>query len=166
MMNRKMKLGVSLLLGLAAAAMPPAYAADSRPAGAKAVKGHDPAQTNKALVLKAYQELFGDHDLTALDRYWAKEYIQHNPYMTDGTEAVKQYLEKLGITKAPKSRVEFLRVAAEGDLVFVQTRQPRMGESPEMVIVDIFRVEKGKIAEHWDVMQPVPADKANKRSMY
>jgi predicted SnoaL-like aldol condensation-catalyzing enzyme len=78
----------------------------------------------------------------------------------------KKFVEKLGLQNVPKFKVEFLRVAAEGDLVFVQTRQPKMGESPEMVIVDIFRVEKGKIAEHWDAMQPVPADKTNKRSMY
>ena len=41
-----------------------------------------------------------------------------------------------------------------------------MGDHPEMVIVDIFRVANGKIAEHWDVMQAVPADAVNKRSMY
>lgn len=145
------KTALSLLLALAAA-MPAAHAAD--------------APGNKALVMKAYQELFGDHDLTALDRYWTKEYIQHNPYMTDGTGAVRQYLEKIGILKGPKFKVEFIRVAAEGDLVFTQTRQPKQGNSPEMVFVDIFRVENGKIAEHWDVMQPVPADAINKRPMY
>jgi len=144
------KIALSVLLALAAA-MPAAHAAD--------------APGNKALVMKAYQELFGDHDLTALDRYWAKDYIQHNPYMTDGTEAVKQFVEKIGLLQGPKFKVEFLRVAAEGDLVFVQTRQPKMGDKPEMVIVDIFRVANGKIAEHWDVMQAVPADKVNPRPM-
>jgi predicted SnoaL-like aldol condensation-catalyzing enzyme len=145
------KIALSVLLALAAA-MPAAHAAD--------------APGNKALVMKAYQELFGDHDLTALDRYWAKDYIQHNPYMTDGTDAVRQYLEKIGILKGPKFKVEFIRVAADGDLIFTQTRQPKQGNSPEMVIVDIFRAENGKIAEHWDVMQPVPADALNKRPMY
>ena len=90
----------------------------------------------------------------------------HNPSMGDGIEQVKVFLEKLGLQNAPKFKVEFLRVAADGDLVFIQTRQPKMGNNPEMVIVDIFRVAKGKIAEHWDVMQPVPADAGNKRPMY
>jgi predicted SnoaL-like aldol condensation-catalyzing enzyme len=143
-----------VVLALVAAALPSAHASDAKPAA------------NKALVLKAYQELFGDHDVSALDRYWAKDYVQHNPYMVDGTEAVKQYIGKLGLLNTPKFKVEFLRVAAEGDLVFLQTRQPKMGSNPETVIVDIFRVEKGKIAEHWDVMQPVPADAVNKRPMY
>lgn len=162
-MTKIRSLAMTLLLALGAATLPAAQAAEAKPAAAKA--GHS-AAANKALVLKAYQALFGDHDLGAVDRYWAKDYIQHNPYMADGTEAVKQFVEKIGLLKGPKFKVEFLRVAAEGDLVFVQTRQPKMGDNPEMVIVDIFRVANGKIAEHWDVMQPVPADAVNKRPMY
>ena len=163
----KMTLSLSLAVALAVATtLPVAHAADAKAATTASAKVHGQAAANKALVLKAYQALFGDHDLTALDRYWAKDYIQHNPSMGDGTEAVKQFVEKIGLLKGPKSKVEFLRVAAEGDLVFVQTRTPKMGDAPEMVYVDIFRVEKGKIAEHWDVIQAVPADAVNKRPMY
>ena len=162
-MTKTRSIALTLLMALGAATLPTVQAADAKPAAAKA--GHS-AATNKALVLKAYQALFGDHDLGAVDRYWAKDYIQHNPYMADGTEAVKQYVEKIGLLNGPKFKVEFLRVAAEGDLVFVQTRQPKMGDNPEKVIVDIFRVANGKIAEHWDVMQAVPADAVNKRPMY
>lgn len=123
-------------------------------------------QVNKALVVKAYQELFGDHDLTALDRYWAETYIQHNPTMKDGRDAVKQMLESIGITHWPKQTVDFKRVIAEGDLVMTEVVQPKMGDMPETVIVDIFRVQNGRIAEHWDVMQAVPANPANPRPMY
>jgi len=123
-------------------------------------------EKNKQLVLTAYQGLFGDHDLTVIDKYWAKDYIQHNPYMADGRDSVRAYVVKLGIEHWPKARVRFLRVAAEGDLVFMQTVQPRTEHSPEMVIVDIFRVAEGKIAEHWDTMQAVPADATNPRPMY
>jgi predicted SnoaL-like aldol condensation-catalyzing enzyme len=158
-------MSISLAVALTTAITPSAQA---QTAATKPTVAHsaEQARQNKALVLKAYQELFGDHDLGALDRYWAATYIQHNPYITDGTDSVKQYVQKLGLLNAPKSKVEFLRVAAEGDLVFLQTRQPAMRGNPEMVIVDIFRVEKGKIAEHWDVMQAVPADAVNKRPMY
>lgn len=104
--------------------------------------------------------------MTVIDKYWAKDYIQHNPYMTDGRDSVRAYLVKLGIEHWPKARVRFLRVAAENDLVFVQTAQPRTEQSPEMVIVDIFRVAQGKLAEHWDTMQAVPADATNPRPMY
>jgi predicted SnoaL-like aldol condensation-catalyzing enzyme len=158
--------GAGLAIALAVAALPAAQAAGTQAAQPPSAATRDVSRANKALVVKAYQELFGDHDLTALDRYWAKDYIQHNPTMGDGTEQVKQFLEKLGLQHAHKFKVEFLRVAAEGDLVFIHTRQPKMGNNPEMVIVDIFRVAKGRIVEHWDVMQPVPADAANKRPMY
>lgn len=123
-------------------------------------------ETNKALVLKAYQELFGDHDLSALDRYWAADYIQHNPTMTDGRDSVRQMLEGMGITGWPKQQVDFKRVIAEGDLVMLQVALPKGEATPETVVIDIFRVEDGKIAEHWDVIQAVPADATNKRSMY
>jgi predicted SnoaL-like aldol condensation-catalyzing enzyme len=162
-MTKIPSLALSLLLALGAATLPTAQAADAKPAPASS---HATAAANKALVLKAYQALFGDHDLAAVDRYWAKDYVQHNPYMVDGTEAVKQFVEKIGLFNAPKFKVEFLRVASEGDLVFLETRQPKMGNNPEMVIVDIFRVANGKIAEHWDVMQAVPTDAVNPRPMY
>ena len=57
-------------------------------------------------------------------------------------------------------------MAAQSDLVFMQTVQPRTEQSPEMVIVDIFRVAEGKIAEDWDTMQAVPGDATNPRPMY
>lgn len=130
------------------------------------VQQYDLTEQNKQLVTTAYQALFGDHDLTALDRYWADTYIQHNPYMGDGREAVKQALTQWGILDAPKQKIPFLRVIAEGDLVMTQIAQPGQNNGPDTVIVDIFRVADGKIAEHWDVMQPVPKDATNARSMY
>lgn len=162
-MTKPISLALPLLLTLGAATLPAAEATAAKPALARPERS---AASNKALVLKAYQELFGDHDLSAVDRYWAKDYIQHNPYMADGTEAVKRYVEKIGLLQGPKFRVEFLRVAAEGDLVFLETHQPKMGDNPAMVIVDIFRVANGKLAEHWDVMQAVPVNAPNKRPMY
>ena len=104
--------------------------------------------------------------MKVLDRYWATPYIQHNPTMTDGIDSVKQMLEKLGISHWPKQKVDFKRVIAEGDLVMLQVVQPKSDNSPETVIIDMFRVKNGKIAEHWDVIQAVPVDAVNKRTMY
>ncbi|WP_245235519.1 nuclear transport factor 2 family protein [Mesorhizobium erdmanii] len=158
------KIAVALLASVLAASS--AAADGSKPDKKAILQQHELTQANKALVLKAYQELFGDHDLTALDRYWAANYIQRNPTMTDGRDSVRQLLEKMGITHWPKQKVEFKRVIAEGDLVMTEVVQPKTDATPETAIVDMFRVENGKIAEHWDVIQAVPTDAVNKRSMY
>lgn len=153
-------------LKFAAAALAATLTIASVPGFAATAGDASQADRNKQLVLTACQGLFGDHDLSVIDKYWAQDYIQHNPYMSDGRESVKDYVRKLGIENWPKTHVRFLRVAADGDLVFLQTVQPKTQQSPEMVIVDIFRVAGNKIAEHWDTMQAVPADATNPRPMY
>src|SRR4051794_38193100 len=81
-------------------------------------------------------------------------------------DSVKEFVQKMGMQNWPKFKVNFLRVAADGDLVFLQTVQPKTDKTQETVIVDIFRVENDKIVEHWDTMQAVPSDASNKRAMY
>jgi predicted SnoaL-like aldol condensation-catalyzing enzyme len=163
-MSKMKTIAVALLPAMLAASS--AAADGPKPDKEAVLQQYELTQANKALVLKAYQELFGDHDLTALDRYWATNYIQHNPTMTDGRDSVRQLLEKLGITHWPKQKIEFRRVVAEGALVMIEVVQPKTEATPETAIVDMFRIENGRIAEHWDVIQAVPTDTVNKRPMY
>lgn len=142
----------------------PAHAADITTEQAAIIAQHEKQEKNKALVTMAYQALFGDKDLSSLDKYFKEDYLQHNPMVPTGREALRQALLSFGFDKAPKSKVDFVRVAAEGDLVWIHTHGLWAGA--ESVIVDIFRVEDGKIAEHWDVIQPIPAKSANKNGMY
>jgi predicted SnoaL-like aldol condensation-catalyzing enzyme len=129
------------------------------------LRRHDLTQTNKTPILEVFRVLFGDHDLTALDRYLAADYIQRNPTMTDGRESVRQLPENTGLAHWPKQKVDFKRVIAEGDLVMIEVVQPKTDAMPETAIVDMFRVENGKIAGHWDVIQAVPLDAVNKQLM-
>ncbi len=117
---------------------------------------------NMTLVTTAYQSLFGDHDLTALEKYYAENYIQHNPTAPTGREGLRKFLTDIGFDKAPKSKLTYLRTAADGDLVWLYL-VGNIGQG-DMAIIDIFRVENGKIAEHWDVMQLVPATTASGNS--
>jgi predicted SnoaL-like aldol condensation-catalyzing enzyme len=108
--------------------------------------------------------LFGDHDLAALDAYWVDAYIQHNPGVADGKAGLRAALEGFGILKSPANVLDVRRVLADGNMVAVQTRQNFGGG--DVSVIDLFRVENGKIVEHWDVIQPVPEKAANANTMF
>ena len=119
---------------------------------------------NKKTVTEFYQKLFGDKDLSVIDTYIVEDYIQHNPYAADGRQALKDFAQKL-LNNAPKTKVDFQHVAADGDLVFLHVRAKNFN-GKDMAIVEIFRLKNGKIVEHWDVMQDVPASAANAHPMF
>jgi len=118
---------------------------------------------NKKMVAEFYQEFFGDKDISALDRYVAPNYIQHNPALPDGREALKQGAT-IWFKGAPKTKVDIQHLSADGDLVYIHLKT-KMGDKTNSVI-DIFRIADGKIAEHWDVIQEVPAKSANAHPMF
>ena len=122
-------------------------------------------EANKKLVLDFYQQFFGDKDIRAADKYLLPSYIQHNPHAATGREALKRFFAPFFANPAiPKTKIDVKRVAADGDLVWLHLRSKAMGA--ENAVVDIFRIQNGKIAEHWDVVQPVPAKAANKNTMF
>ncbi|PRZ08321.1 putative SnoaL-like aldol condensation-catalyzing enzyme [Isoptericola sp. CG 20/1183] len=109
--------------------------------------GHDQAARNTEIVLRAMRELFVDKDLTALDRYWAEPYVQHSPQMPNGLDTLRAAVPGLqGFSW------ESQRTAAQGDLVFTHSIVTGWAPGP-VVIVDVFRLEEGRIVEHWDVVQ-------------
>ena len=120
-------------------------------------------EANKKLVAEVYQQLFGDKGISAIDKYMTEGYIQHNPALPDGKEALKQGASQW-FKGAPKEKVDIQHLNAEGDFVYIHTKS-KMG--PKTVsIIDIFRIENGKIAEHWDVIQEVPEKSANPHPMF
>ena len=120
-------------------------------------------EANKKLVAEMYQQLFGDKDISAIDKYMTDGYIQHNPTLPDGKEALKQGASQW-FKGAPKEKVDIQHLNAEEDFVYIHTKS-KMG--PKTVsIIDIFRIENGKIAEHWDVIQEVPEKSANPHPMF
>lgn len=122
------------------------------------------AAQNKKLVLDFYQQMFGDKDISAVDKYIAPEYIQHNPAVADGAEAFREAAKKWFEGK-PKTKIDVQHIAAEGDLVFLHIKNTRPDGGFKSTI-DIFRLKNGKIVEHWDVHQDVPEHAANSHPMF
>jgi predicted SnoaL-like aldol condensation-catalyzing enzyme len=121
-------------------------------------------ESNKAMVLAFYQQLFGDKDVSAIDTYLSTGYIQHNPSVADGNESLKAAVTKWFVG-AKKEKIEVNHLAADGDLVFIHKRE----KSPEgklTAIMDIFRVKNNKIVEHWDVIQEAPKNSINPHPMF
>jgi predicted SnoaL-like aldol condensation-catalyzing enzyme len=108
----------------------------------------DRPHRNRALVLDAMTSLFQRHDASAVDRLYVDDYIQHNPNIPQGRDALRRVVETL----SPSVHYEPGLIIAEGDLVAIHGRIRGWAEVPQIVI-DIFRIEGGKLAEHWDVLQ-------------
>ena len=119
--------------------------------------------TNKKLVADFYQQLFGDKDIEAIDKYIGSTYIQHNPMLPDGRDTLKNTI-KIWFKGAQKEKINIQHLSADGDLVYIHTKASFGGKTSS--VIDIFRLENGKIVEHWDIIQEVPAKSANPHPMF
>jgi predicted SnoaL-like aldol condensation-catalyzing enzyme len=120
---------------------------------------------NKRLVLDFYHKLIGEKDFEAARPYMGSEYRQHAPYAADGHEGVAEWVRKFK-ESFPEHHYEVKKVIAEGDYVVLHLHGKSglhpYGES----VVDIFRIENGKVVEHWDVIQPIPESADNANTMF
>jgi predicted SnoaL-like aldol condensation-catalyzing enzyme len=125
------------------------------------------SEENKKVVIAFYEKALNDRDpATAFRLYGGKYYRQHNPLIEDGEQGVRKFAA--WIHDNPRNpRAVIKRVFAEGDYVILHVQWTGLmdGERGEAV-VDIFRLEGGKVVEHWDVIQPIPETAANQNSMF
>jgi predicted SnoaL-like aldol condensation-catalyzing enzyme len=145
-------------LALAAAAL----ALTALPAGAADAQQQE---ANKKAVVEFYEKGLNQKDFEAASKYFGPRYTQHNPNAADGPDGFKAFLKFLK-EKFPNSRSEIKRVFADGDYVIVHVHAVREPGTRGNAIIDIFKLEKGKIVEHWDVVQPIPEKAANSNSMF
>lgn len=136
-------------------------------AGPATATDMDPLETNKKLVTDFYQKVLFNGNADAIDDYIGDIYIQHNPYVADGKDALKKLIKTFPKKKAGDAPTgKIVRVIAEGDLVVLHVHNFAWPQPNGGAIVDIFRVKDGKIVEHWDVMQAIPAKAAHKNTMF
>jgi predicted SnoaL-like aldol condensation-catalyzing enzyme len=120
---------------------------------------------NKKLVLAFYEQIIGRKDLDGALKYMGATYKQHAPYAADGHDGLRKWLA--GFKAAfPNHRYEVKRVIAEGDYVMLHLHGMGGPNPHGESVVDIFRVENGKVVEHWDIIQAIPESADNANSMF
>lgn len=100
----------------------------------------------------------------AFDFLVAEQYTQHNPNIPDGPEAAITALTPK-FDGSPDARFDVQRILVDGDLAMVHVRASHPGR-PDAAVADIYRFDGGRIVEHWDVLQPVPADPVHDHPMF
>jgi predicted SnoaL-like aldol condensation-catalyzing enzyme len=122
-------------------------------------------EENKKTVRALYEAVLNKKDFDEASKYLGSKYIQHNPNAADGPDGLKGFIGFLK-DKFPNNRSEIKRIFADGDYVIVHVHAVREPGTRGNAIIDIFRLENGKVVEHWDAVQPIPEKAANDNGMF
>lgn len=123
------------------------------------------AKANCRLVAGFYEAFFNRRQFEVAEKVVAESYIQHNPDTPNGRKALVGYFTSF-MQEHPKAHSKIVRVSASGDLVWLHVHDVSSPEDRGSAVLDIFRVHRGQIVEHWDVIQPVPEKQAHGNTMF
>jgi predicted SnoaL-like aldol condensation-catalyzing enzyme len=122
-------------------------------------------QANLDHVLAMYRDVLMALDSSRVDDYIRPDYIQHSMLAEPGVQALKDWLDARA-ADSPDAVQTIHRSFADGDHVIVHVHVVRWPDDPGFAVVDIFRMQDGMIAEHWDVLQEVPVEPINPNGMF
>lgn len=156
MLKQIILIAILVLAGISVSA--PTYSAESQ----EAIEEH-----NKQIAIEFYNAALNEKNWEKAKSFIGNRYIQHNLYAINGPEGLKAHIEFLK-RDYPKNHGEIKHVLADGDLVALHIHCQRSPEMRGYAVVDIFRVENGKVVEHWDVVQEIPDPKnaKNQNTMF
>jgi len=122
--------------------------------------------TPKEVVTQFMTKFYLEKKVREAFETWVEPgYIQHNPLAKTGRDAAIAFLEPF-FQSHPDASYSLKRIIADGNLVAVHSHAKFTAEDRGLAVVDILRVDHCKIAEHWDVAQPVPEKSANSNGMF
>jgi predicted SnoaL-like aldol condensation-catalyzing enzyme len=122
-------------------------------------------EANRQTVLSFYDKGLNQKDADAALAHVGDRYVQHNSNAADGPDGFRKFIGFLR-EKFPNSKSEIKRSFVDGDYVILHVHAVREPGTKGSAIVDIFKLENGKIVEHWDVVQPIPENPANNNTMF
>ncbi|OAF03515.1 polyketide cyclase [Bradyrhizobium centrolobii] len=134
-------------------------------ASGSATAGDAQEEANRNTVLAFYEKGLNQKDADAALAYVGDRYVQHNPNAADGPDGFRKFIGFLR-EKFPNSHSEIKRTFVDGDYVILHVNAVRVPGTKGNAIVDIFKLENGKIVEHWDVVQAIPDNPANNNTMF
>ena len=143
----------TVVAALILAAAPPADAGLSKNAKAQKAMAFLDMVFNQKKVKEGFDTYVGD------------KYIQHNPIAADGKEAAVEVLGKF-MQMVPTWSYTFKHAYVDGDIAIIHSLVKAKPEDRGNAVIDIFRFEKGKVVEHWDVIQAIPEKSANDNTMF
>jgi predicted ester cyclase len=119
-------------------------------------------EANKALIRGCYEEMWNKHQPSTADRFVATNFIEHNPHLPQSLAGRKEFVTTV-LAAFSDYHGEIQELLAEGDMVVTRMRwtgtqdgpydgRPATGNKLVFSTADFFRIENGKIAEHWDVV--------------
>ena len=107
---------------------------------------------NKQIVIDFYQKVIGERDLHYAEKIVTENYIQHNPYVRTGKSGFLEAIAFLKKMPRPKKQEKpFMRIIADNAYVVVHLGVELGGQKKN--VLDVFRIEDGLLAEHWDAIQ-------------
>lgn len=117
------------------------------------------------MILDLYQYVLKPLDSSRVDDFMAPDYIQHSPMAKTGAAGLKAFLDWAKAT-TPDAEHHIQRILVDGHYVVAQVHVIIHPGDRGNIVVDIFRIENGRVAEHWDAVQPIPLESKNENGVF
>ena len=122
-------------------------------------------ERNRKVIADFARIFYAEKDVKrAFETYVVPNYVQHNPGIADGRDAAVAALTPM--FSAPGAKFEVKRIVVDRDHAVIHLFGRGDPKTPGAAVADIYRLKDGKIVEHWDVLQPMPAKSANPHPMF